>query len=59
MAKEASGRKHPASGRPWEYSRITFRTRKTLPVWTAKAPVWTRVPQTPFLTQFRPSKAYK
>jgi hypothetical protein len=47
-----SGRKHLASGRPCENSRITCRTRKELPVQM-------RVPQTPFLTQFRPSKAYK
>jgi hypothetical protein len=38
---------------PAENSRITFRTRKTWPVWTALDLVRTRVPQTPFLTQNR------
>jgi hypothetical protein len=44
---------------PAENSIITFRTRKTWPVQTALAPVLTRVPQNPFLTQFWVSKAYK
>jgi len=30
-----------------------------LPVWTAKATIWTRVPGTPFFTRIRASKAYK
>jgi hypothetical protein len=44
---------------PEENSRITFRTRKTLPVRTALAPVRTRVPQNQFLTRFWVSEAYK
>jgi hypothetical protein len=44
---------------PAENSRITFRTRKTWSVRTALAPIRSRVPQTPFLTQFWVSKAYK
>jgi hypothetical protein len=44
---------------PSENSRITFRTRKTWPVRTALASVWTRVFQTPFFNRFWISKAYK
>jgi hypothetical protein len=44
---------------PAKISRITFWTRKTWPVRTALAPVWTRVPQTPFFTQNRVWSAYK
>jgi hypothetical protein len=51
FGRPPSGRKHLASRRPCKNSRITFWTKK-------KVPVRMRVPQTPFLT-FRPSKAYK
>jgi hypothetical protein len=42
-----------------EIFRITFQTRKELPVWMPKAAVQTRVPGTPILTTIRTSKAYK
>jgi len=42
-----------------DFFRIAFQTRKQLPVWTAKATVRTRVPETPFFTRSRASKAYK
>jgi hypothetical protein len=38
---------------PAENSRILFRQEKLGPSGRPKAPVWTRVPQTPFLTQNR------
>jgi hypothetical protein len=44
---------------PAENSRITFRTKKTWPVWTALDPIRTRMPQNPFLSRFWVSKAYK
>jgi hypothetical protein len=44
---------------PAENSRITLWTRKTWPVRTALSPVQTCLPQNPFLTRFRVSKAYK
>jgi hypothetical protein len=42
-----------------EFFKIAFWTQKQLPVQTAKATVRTRVPETPFLTRIRASKAYK
>jgi hypothetical protein len=42
-----------------EFFRIAFRTRKQLPVRTAKDTVRTYMPETPFLTGIRASKAYK
>jgi hypothetical protein len=42
-----------------EFFRIAFRTRKQLPVQTAKDTVRTCVPETPFFTGIRASKAYK
>jgi hypothetical protein len=44
---------------PAEKSRITFRTSKRLPVWTAMTPVPTRMPQNAFWPHFWGSKAYK
>jgi hypothetical protein len=42
-----------------EFFKIAFRTQKQLPVWTAKATIRKRVPETPFFTRIRASKAYK
>jgi hypothetical protein len=53
----SSGRMAPLKIR--EFFRIAFRTRKQLPVQTAKDTVRTCVPETPFFTGIRASKAYK
>jgi len=42
-----------------EFFRIAFQTRKQLPIQTPKATVRMRVPETPFFTRIRASKAYK